>query len=51
MEEAPKKIEVINGDGKGLEISEVYEHLKIGKPKTKEEEKNKKIIVPQEKKK
>ena len=50
MEDSPKKIEVVNGDGKELEISPVYEHLNIAKPKTKEE-KNKKIIVPQEKKK
>lgn len=50
MEEAPKKIEVVNGDGKELEISPVYEHLKIAKPKT-NDEKSKKIIVPKEKKK
>ena len=50
MADAPKKIEVVNGDGNDLEISPVYEHLKIAKPKT-NEEKNKKIIVPQEKKK
>ena len=50
MDDSPKKIEVVNGDGKELENSPVYEHLNIAKPKTKEE-KNKKIIVPQEKKK
>ncbi len=50
MEETPKKIEIVNGDGKELEISEVYEHLKIARPKTKEE-KGRKIIVPEEKKK
>lgn len=51
MEDAPKKIEVVNGDGKELEISPVYEHLNIAKPKTKEDGKDKKIIVPEEKKK
>lgn len=50
MQDSPKKIEIVNGDGKDLEISEVREHLKIARPKTKEE-KAKKIIVPEEKKK
>lgn len=51
MEDAPKKIEIVSGDGKELEISPVYEHLKIAKPKTKESEKNTKIVIPEEKKK
>lgn len=50
MEETPKKIEIVNGNGNDLEISPVYNHLKIGKPKTKEDEKEKKIIIPEEKK-
>lgn len=48
--EAPKEIEIINGDGKELNISPVYEHLSIAKPKTKEEKK-KEIVIPKEKKK
>lgn len=50
MDQAPKKIEVVDGNGKDLEISPVYDHLTIGKPKTKEDEKGKKIIIPEEKK-
>ena len=43
-----KKIEVVNGDGKDLEISPVYEHIEIEKPK--EEKKKQNIIIPEEKK-
>ncbi len=50
MDNEPKKIEVVDGDGSDLNISPVYKHLNIGKPKTKDE-KDKKIIIPQEKKK
>lgn len=55
MRNEPKKIEIVHGDGKNedgekLDISPVYEHLNIAKPKT-NEEKKKKIIVPEEKKK
>ncbi len=55
MEKEPKKIEVVQGDGKNedgkeLDISPVYDHLNIAKPKT-NEEKRKKIIIPEEKKK
>jgi len=52
MEEAPKKIEVVNGDGKDLDISEVSSHLNIAKPKIKnDEEKKQQIVIPQAKKK
>ena len=37
-----KEIEVVNGNGEGLEISQVYEHLEIEKPNT---EKKKEIIA------
>ncbi len=50
MEDTPKQIEVVNGDGKNLNISPIYKHLSIQKPKSKEEKK-KDIIVPKEKKK
>jgi hypothetical protein len=50
MEITPKKIEVVNGDGNDLEISPVYDHLNIAKPKTNDEKKSKNIIIPKEKK-
>lgn len=49
MSDEPKKIEIVNGNGKDLEISPVYKHLSIAKPKTKEEKK-KNIVIPEEKK-
>ena len=52
MSEEPKKIEVIAGDGKELEISDVSTHLSIAKPKIKNaDEKKQKIVIPQAKKK
>ena len=52
MDETPKKIEIVNGNGKDLNISEVSSHLNIAKPKIKDEdEKKQKIVVPQNKKK
>ena len=51
-EEEKKEIEVVTGDGSELEVSQVFEHLNALKPKLKEkEEKNKKIIIPEVKKK
>ena len=45
--EDKKDIEVVVDDeGKDLEISEVYEHLKVAKPNPKEEKD--KIIIPEE---
>ena len=52
MDEAPKKIEVVNGNGKDLEISEVPSHLNIAKPKIKnDDEKKQEIVIPKVKKK
>lgn len=52
MDETPKKIEIVNGNGKDLNISEVSSHLNIAKPKIKDEvEKKQRIVVPQNKKK
>lgn len=45
-EEAPKKIEVITGDG-DLDISPVHEHLEVEKPKPKED---RTIVIPNVKK-
>lgn len=42
-EEAPKKIEVVTGDG-DLDISPVHEHLEVEKPKPKE---NQTIFIPE----
>lgn len=50
MSEDSKKIEVINGDGKDLDISEVSTHLSDFKPKSKENQKQK-IVIPETKKK
>lgn len=50
-EEDSKKIEIVTGSGKDLNISEVSTHLTIAKPKMKdEEEKKKEIVIPQVKK-
>lgn len=52
MSEEPKKIEVVSGDGKELEISDVSTHLSIAKPKIKNaDEKKQEIVIPQAKKK
>lgn len=45
--EPQKNIEVVNGDGKDLDISDVSEYLEVEKPK---EEKKGTIIIPEEKK-
>ena len=43
-----KEIEVVTGDGTELELSPVFEHLNVAKPKPKSEEhKKKKIIIPE----
>ncbi len=50
--EEKKEIEIVSGDGTELEMSPVFEHLNAIKPKTKnEEEKKKKIVIPEVKEK
>lgn len=44
-----KEIEIVNGDGKDLNISPVYNHIKIDKPDN-TTDKNQKIVVPKSKK-
>ena len=44
-----KKIEIVSGNGKDLDISPVYDHIDIERPK--EYKEKKKIIIPPEKKK
>ena len=52
MSEETKKIEVVSGDGKDLEISDVSTHLSIAKPKIKnDDDKKQEIVIPQVKKK
>ena len=47
-----KEIEVVTGNGTELEFSPVFDHLNIAKPKPKtEDDKKKKIIIPEVKKK
>ena len=48
MEKDNKKIEIVSGNGKDLNISPVYDHIDIEKPKEKKEKK--KIIIPNNKK-
>ena len=43
-----KKIEVVTGDGKDLNISPVYQHLEVEKPK--DDKKKENIVIPEEKK-
>lgn len=45
----PKKIEIINGDGKNLDISPVNYHIKDTKPNP-AEKKPKNIVIPKDKK-
>ncbi len=42
-----KKIEIVSGNGKDLNISPVYDHIDIEKPK--EDKEKKKIIIPKNK--
>jgi len=47
MEE--KKLEVVSGDVKNLNISKVYDHLNIAKPtsvKDSDKPKDKKVVIP-----
>lgn len=48
LHEAPSKIEIVTGDAKDLDISEVSDYLEVEKPK--EESKKGTIIIPEEKK-
>ncbi len=43
-----KDIEIITGNGKGLDISPAYDHIKMDKP-TPTSNKNNKIVVPKSK--
>lgn len=49
-ENEKREIEVVTGNGSELTISPVSEHLKTMKPKSKEEQNKKKIVIPEVKK-
>jgi len=52
MSNDSQKIEVVSGNGKELNISDVSTHLSIAKPKIKDEDdKKQEIVIPQVKKK
>ena len=44
-----KEIKVVSGNGNDLNISPVYDHIDIEKPK--DDKEKKKVIIPKEKKK
>lgn len=46
--EDKKDIKIVSGDGKDLDISPVYNHIDIEKPK--DDKEKKKIIIPDNKK-
>lgn len=46
MSEEKKEIRVVNGDGKDLTISPVYEHIKSDDTPINEEHKKKDIVIP-----
>ena len=45
--EEKKNLEVVSGDGSNLDISQVYDHLNVAKPKS-AKEKPTCIVVPKE---
>lgn len=45
-----KEIRIVTGDTSDLNISKVSDHLNSMKPKSKEEEKKKNIVIPEVKK-
>lgn len=47
--EEKKSLEIVSGDGANLDISPVYENLKVAKPKS-AKEKPTDIVIPKEKK-
>lgn len=48
MNDDNKKLEIVTGDGKDLDISPVYEHLNTGKPNC--NDKPKSVVIPKVKK-
>ena len=51
MDENTKKIEVVSGNGKDLDISEVSTHISSVKPKIKDgNDKKQEVVIPEVKK-
>lgn len=50
MSDEKKRIEIVDGDGSNLDISNVYDHLNPGKPRP-SEDKLKIVVIPEEHKK
>ena len=50
MDKNKKDIEIVDGDGSNLDISDVYDHLNSSKPKS-ADERPKHVIIPKEQKK
>ena len=48
MMDKNKKIKVVSGNGEDLNISPVYDHIDIERPK--EDKEKKEIVIPKEKK-
>ena len=44
MSEKKKEIKVVTGNGKDLEISPVYDHIKLNQPSSREKKKN--VVIP-----
>lgn len=44
MSEKKKEIKVVTGNGKDLEISPVYDHIKLNQPNSREKKKN--VVIP-----
>jgi len=44
MSEEKKEIQVVTGNGKDLDISPVYNHIKINKPTSREKKKD--VVIP-----
>ena len=44
MSEEKKEIKVVTGDGKNLDISPVYDHIKVSKPTSREKKRD--VVIP-----
>ena len=44
MSEEKKEIKLVTGNGKDLDISPVYDHIKLNKPTSREKKKD--IVIP-----
>ena len=49
-DEEKKDIEIVQGDGKDLNISPVYDHIKLDKPDNNSQKDKQEIVIPEKKK-